>query len=151
MCEQCNTDAMNYGELMPGWFLMKAQKDGVRWKAGEWALIRASDPVATWTSTPTPNPAFGLDEAAEDALYEQHKGTPIGDRIVEVQLPADFASAFSSFHPNLGYRLVAGAMERGYDRATCGSVDWWLYDYIGEWLETAVAIHHSKPHPASTH
>lgn len=142
MCEQCTTEALTYGEVIPGWLLMRAQKDGNRWKAGEWGLVWSNDPSFTWTSTPTPNPAFGLDDEAEEALYEANKGTPIGDRIASMKLPQDFKDAFEAVTPRAGYSLVCAAMEKGYDPETSGDFSWWFYDCVGEHLKTAVPHHH---------
>ena len=45
MCTFCITKPLHYGEVLPGWFLMKANKDAnpdskePSWKAGQWGLI----------------------------------------------------------------------------------------------------------------
>lgn len=142
MCQQCTTDAMNYGEVMPDWFLMRAQKDGNTWKAGQWGLVSCNDPSFTWTSTPTPNPAFGLDDEAEEALWRANEHNEIGRRIVSTEMPEDFKAAFAEMSPLMGYDLVRAAMERGYDPKTSGDLHWWLYDWFGEFLKTAVPRHH---------
>lgn len=147
MCQQCMTNAQNYGELLPGWYLMRAQNDGTPmmddkiWKAGMWGLVWSNDPLTIWSSTGTPNPAFGLDDKAEEELWEANKDNEIGKRIV-LDLPDDFEEAFASFSPLTGYDLITAAMQRGYDPEKSGDLSWWLFDWMGEFLKTATPRHH---------
>lgn len=144
MCQQCTTDALNYGEVIPGWYLMRAQKDGTTWKAGHWGLVWSNDPTFTWEETPTANPAFGLSDEDEEALYQANKDNEIGARIVSMSLPEDFSRAFGRMNPRTGYEIITAAMERGYDPKESGDLSWWLFDWIGEYLKTAEPKHHSE-------
>ena len=142
MCQQCTCQALTYGEAVPDWYLMQAQVDGSTWKAGQWGLVWSNDPTFTWTGTPTPNPAFGLDDAAEEALWKANEHNEIGARIVSTELPESFKEAFDTMNPRTGYDLVVASMQRGYDPDTSGDLAWWLWDWFGEYLRTATPRHH---------
>ena len=134
MCEQCNTEAAFFGEPIPGWYLMRATKDGIKWKSGEWGLVFRNDPDLYWTSTPTPSALFNIqDEDEQEAWLQANKGTPEYVR-VWMEVPHDFATAFM-MEPGLGYDLVTAAMKRGYDPETSGDFTTWFFDLLGEHLK----------------
>lgn len=138
MCEQCSTDAVSYGEPLPGWYLMRAQRDGMTWKAQEWGLVECNDPTFVWSATPTPDPVWGMTDEEEEAWFNSRlEGDPELKRASLVGLSElDFFTAFRSCRPNTGYRLIVAAMARGYDPETSGDFCHWFFAYLGEWLKT---------------
>ncbi len=55
MCTQCVVNPIYYGEIAPGWWLMRARKDeggldGM--KAGEWGIVECNDPTIVFDVTP---------------------------------------------------------------------------------------------------
>jgi hypothetical protein len=136
MCEQCNADAVSFGEPIPGWFLMRARRDGIEWKQGDWGLVQSNDPSVTWTTTPTPSGLFGIeDEAEQEAWFEANRDTPAYARVWQ-DVPTDFQEAFR-VTPDLGYDLVTAAKEKGYDPETSGFFVDWFFDLLGEHLKDA--------------
>lgn len=147
MCDQCNADPLSYGEVIPGWILMRARRDGIRWRKDDWGLVCSNDPTFTWTSTPTPCPLFCMpDEEDQMAWFDaQPEGSPDVERAL-AYTPDDFKKAFM-MDPGLGYDLVVAAMTCGYDPNDGGDFHAWFFDHIGEHLKTATGTGHAEPRP----
>ena len=145
MCDQCNANPLSYGEVIPGWTLMRARQDGIEWKKDEWGLVWSNDPTFTWTSTPTPCPLFNMpEEEDQTAWFEaQPDGSPEVERAM-AYTPDDFQDAFK-VDPALGYDLVVAAMTKGYDPVDGGDFHGWFFDYLGEHLKIAVPTGHDEP------
>lgn len=134
MCDQCNAKVTFFGEPMPGWYLMRATRDGIVWKAGEWGLVSGDDPDFRWSSTPTPSVLFGVhDDSEQERWLQANEGTPQYERELSGP-PADFSAALLT-EPGRGYRLVVAAMQRGYDPEESGDFASWLFDLLGEHLK----------------
>ena len=52
MCEQCLVNPIEYGEVLPGWFLIRATKDGMLMNAGEFGLVQTNSPAFTFSQVP---------------------------------------------------------------------------------------------------
>lgn len=113
MCEQCLANPVSFGQPLRGFWLMRARRDGDNWKKGEWGLVECNDPTFYWVSTP---------RVLSDTEWE----------------PEDFHDAFMA-DPSTGYRLVAAAVEKGYD-PTEGGFESWFFNYLVEYLKTAEAV-----------
>ncbi|WP_245549915.1 hypothetical protein [Gordonia effusa] len=113
------------------------------WRKGEWGLLTQNDPTFRWRTTPTIDPAFRMSEVESDAWLDSlTPGTIEYRRAFWYGNEADgldFVEAFGNCDPNSGYELVAAAMARGYDRERDGIFVSWFFDYLGEFLVTAVA------------
>lgn len=138
MCEQCLTNAVWFGQPIPGFSLARARRQGNDWNIGDWGLIECNDPSITWSVTPTPSPTWGMTDDEEDAWYDNT------DRNSEewkrgTSFPYAFSQHFEDCGPNLGYRLIKGAIEVGYDPEKHGQFTSWFFDYLGEYLKTATA------------
>lgn len=147
MCEQCTTAALHFGEPLPGWFLMRARRDGNHWKKGEWGMVESNDPNFRWTTTPTPDPLFRIDDDEEQAAWfkANPKGTPGYERTMAYP-PEDLKQALR-MGPASGYRLVAAAIKKGYVVDESGDFDAWLFAYLGEWLVDAPMTAEADPFP----
>jgi hypothetical protein len=87
----------------------------------------------------------------EEAWYDANpdKNSPARVRASYIGLGDgdDFHKAFESCSPMTGYKLVSAAMECGYDAKKHGGFVFWLFDYIGEYLKTAVSDEDEHPGP----
>lgn len=78
MCEQCMAGTNSWGEVLPGFVLMRATRDGNTMARGEWGLVVCNDPSFIF-STPRPCPSgipwetFNKDESfdAEEQWYKE--------------------------------------------------------------------------------
>ena len=144
MCDQCATEALRYGEeVMPGFWLMKAQKEGARWHAGDWGLVESNDPTVTWTSEPQPSPVYGMTDEQEESWFKENEDNRA---LIETALgfvPDDFRRAFD-LDPGTGYRLVMAGKECGYDPETSGYFVNWLWEHLGEHLKAAAPVPHNE-------
>lgn len=148
MCEQCLVNPIYFGDVLPGWLLARARREveWADWKKGEWGLIKSNDPTFRWTTTPTPNPTWGMSEKEEDDWIEaQPDGSPEKVRAEFLGFEGDFHEQFSSCTAMEGYRLVSAAIEKGYDPAVHGGFAYWFFDFIGEFLKTAEPLEDEHP------
>lgn len=113
MCEQCICDPEYFGEPLPGWYLMRARKDGDLLEIGDWALVQCNDPDVYWTGTPEIDPNSYSDDG--DVVY-----------------PSDsFLDALYSQHVSVGYNLVNSALTVGYSHGRM-SFCHWLWQHLAE-------------------
>lgn len=148
MCEQCLTWPVSFGQPLPGFTLMRARRDGNDWLKGEWGLVQCNDPSFQWKTTPTPSPTWGMTDDEEDAYIESiEKDSPEYQRALYSRHLGDFADEFSSMPAMTGYKLIKGAMDKGYDPKVHGFFSEWFFDYLGEWLKTAEMVDEGDPFP----
>ena len=122
MCEQCLVNPVYFGEVLPGYNLARARRDGNDWKKGEWGLIKCNDPTYRWMSVPK-----------KDTNY--------------VDIPDDFIDGLTMNQPLFyGYELVKASLEAGYDGEE--NFEMWLFDHIAKYLETAEGTTDEDPFPS---
>ena len=128
MCEQCCAKTESYGEVFPGWVLVRATVNGMEMRAGQWGLVQFDDPLFIWTETPT----ILIDRTQ---LFKED--TPEYDEAVNEWLAwTDKATAFGRFFhisADLGWHLVESAREKGYS-IDLGPFNEWFFNYLGEWI-----------------
>ena len=109
MCERCLINPIEFGEVLPEFYLAKARRQSIHTKVGQWVLIETNDP--TFTFDFNFHVAVDSDEFGDevDALWRQLKG-----------------------YPHDGWRLVNAAIQKGYDPKT-NFVEWFA-THIREWL-----------------
>ena len=144
MCEQCLTNPVYFGEPIPGFILARARRQGNDWNIGDWGLIECNDPSFTWSMTPTPNPCWGMTDDEEDEWENAADKNSIEYKRW-FGWPREFVEQFENCGPNTGYDLVAAAMQVGYDRKKDGTFAYWLFDYLAEYLKTAIADPDDEP------
>lgn len=116
MCEQCVTEARDHGEVLPGWKLVRASRDGNIMKADQWGLVSGNDPDFCWSATPRPEPPEG---SPEWGAWSQEA------REFEAALVAD---------PPTGYLLYSAARQAGYVPESGARFGFWLFRKMGEHL-----------------
>jgi len=124
MCEQCLTDAEDYGEPLPGWHLQRAVKNGMTWKAGEWGLIIQNGPEVTWRGELIEDPDLS-EYSTEERKAQWEDALERFDRALHV-------------HPISGYKLVKAAIKVGYDQNSIFSC--WLLNHLAVWVNTYLPI-----------
>ena len=71
MCEQCVARTNSWGEILPGFALLRATAEGDQMSKGNWGLVQCNDPDFVWGMTPKPNPFYGVDDAALDENQQE--------------------------------------------------------------------------------
>ena len=116
MCEQCVAEARDWGEVLPGWTLIRASRDGNTMKADQWGLVSGNDPDFWWTVTPRPRPPEGsADGRAWSLDADEFEKTLVTD-------------------PATGYLLYSAAREAGYAGEGGVRFGFWLFARLGEHL-----------------
>lgn len=142
MCRSCNAGTVNYGEIFDDWYIVKATKDdhidgGM--KAGQWGLVIRNDPSFVWEFPPEPEPHLPEDDEREEADQGDASKFTAEDEAWHVWL--EHADAISPFYSDdrdmrVTYKLVAAAVEKGYDPEEHGAFEYWLYDFAGKFIES---------------
>lgn len=65
MCEQCCVAALQFGKVLPGWYLIRARRKGNHMQEGDWGLVRQNDPDFIWTTKPVKDKSNPKSKAAE--------------------------------------------------------------------------------------
>lgn len=125
MCEQCVTSCVVWRDVLPGWTLMRAQKDGNIMEAGQYGLLRCNDPDAVWTGAPQIEPPEG-------------RPSEWGDYVDGI---GEFKEALV-LRPEVGWELTKAAMERGYSSDEHGLLSFWLWDHLAKCMKQSWPRHH---------
>ena len=144
MCEQCSAATVNYvgkdgNQVLPGYFLVRATKDGREMKNGDWGLVVCNDPDFIWSITPVCDPDDGLTDEQIDALPDdkmRYRAWEKANRKLKKSL--DSASFDSSI------RLGNAMRDVGYVPDNDGIASWWLCNYIAKFLKTATVVKELK-------
>ena len=122
MCEQCTTECLEIGEVIPGIWIIQATKDGNLMKAGYYGLVYCNDPFVVWSEKPYPDPN-AIDELCnlENWVAYDIVASAFRDKLL---LP-----------PETGQLLVESCISAGWDKKEHGCLAFWLYDHMGKFLE----------------
>ncbi len=130
MCEQCLAETKMYNdekEVLPGFFLVRATKDGQFMKTGDWGLVMGNNPSFLFSSTPEKEP-FVVDENNNDItdlkIWEEWLG--------KVKL-FDFNLNQTNNNLKDSYLLVKSCYEAGY-KDNDGYVGYWLFSYLSQFV-----------------
>jgi len=146
MCEQCCAETVAYeGEVLPGYLLVRATKDGRVMKKDDWGLVHCNDPAFWWSMTPVPDPTDGMTDEQIDSLRDPQGLIELQDeRYFEAaeHLDAALAGKLSQTESHCPHfddatRLYEAAKAVGYDRDSDGRFAFWLCHHIGTFLKTA--------------
>ena len=123
MCEQCDTDCVMWRDVLPGWALIRARRDGRLMVAGQYGLLRSNDPDFVWDGAPQIEPP-------DDGLFGEWS---IGVRGFDSVL---------RLRPEVGWDLVEAATRCGYYRHSHGSLAYWLWDHMAKRMKQGWPVHH---------
>lgn len=116
MCEQCVTEATDHGEVLPGWILIRATRDGNIMQADQWGLVSGNDPDYFWSVTPRPEPH---EQSAEWSAWSREA--------------LEFEKALMA-DPATGYLLHSAAGQAGYVPEGGSRFGFWLFRRLGDHL-----------------
>lgn len=111
MCEQCMINPLYFGEVFPGYTLIKGRRESNETKLGQWGLVMVNDPSFTFT--------FDFHEQIGTRKWNDQEET------LWKQL---------SCNPHNGWHLVAACIGAGYNPEQCFVP--WFATTIREWLVT---------------
>lgn len=161
MCEQCVAETTLYvgpgdADVLPGFGLVRATKDGWLMKKGDWGLVHVNDPDYWWSPTPVEDPLDGLSDEEIDKLPPEAFKTDDYDTATE-----KIDDALSGRSPSMlekdchayprfedAARLYDAAKQAGYDRARDGRFAAWLCHRLAIFLKTAKAYEHLDQRPS---
>ena len=134
MCEQCCAETETYLEPFPGWWLVRATKDGMMMAKDQWGLVESNDPSFFWTVTPEKNPMYGMDEESipdSDPIWDSFDSWTEKVYVFMEQFDksGEHNSVMSSWH------LVDAAKKKGFSPEKSGDFYFWLFDYLARYLE----------------
>jgi hypothetical protein len=145
MCEQCLVNPLYFGEVIPGWCLIRARRQGSDMEVGDWGLLRMNDPDLIWKSTPQLDPTFYMTDDEEAEYWKTHSY-----KDEAVHAAEDFVDTLWCQPVSLGYDLVSAMMEAGYSRKQHGPVEWWLWQKLAEHIrDTEPTVDEVDPLPGS--
>ena len=112
MCEQCVAQTVLYGEVVPGFYLVRATVDGGTMKAGDWGLVECNDPFFIWSGEIIADPTEGMTDEEMNAIdNDDAVHNALEDRFTDGFEPIRFMDTPVS----VGWRLIHGAIAQGYD------------------------------------
>lgn len=133
MCEQCLTEAeVIFEDILPGYCLMLAKKEGQHWHTGEYALVRMDNTDFSWPGKPLVNPLAGMSDQEINALPENGVLQEFENYVNLI----DQVEPHFRIDPVLGYQFVKVCMQDGYDPQKHGeNIVFWLINHIARKLE----------------
>lgn len=144
MCEQCSAKTVLYGELLTGWYLVRATQDGLYMKKDEWGLVECNDPTFSFMTTPVIDPFDGMsDEEINkvpiDEFFKKH------DPFVEVSKKVlEEMERTTGFPLDSFGRLYQSMREAGFDQEHCGAAIYWLCNLMAKMIR-------DNPNPIQEH
>ena len=108
MCEQCLVNPLFYGEVIPGWYLIKARRESSSMRVGDWGLLRINNPDFIWST-------FDFEPSDENAIT--------------------FYDCWSCA-PETGHALFSSALKAGFTEDD--SLFYWLGSKIQEHIKNTI-------------
>lgn len=151
MCEQCVAKTTTYlgpgeAEVLPGYALVRATKDGWLMKNGDWGLVHVNDPDYWWSATPVEDAFDGMSDEEVDRLASSTNNDAYDSAVEQID------DALSGRTPSMlekdcyayprfedATRLYDAAKATGYDREKHGRFAAWLCHHLAVFLKTAKA------------
>ncbi|MFA6235559.1 MAG: hypothetical protein WC824_15425 [Bacteroidota bacterium] len=126
-------DAIEYGEIVPGWTLIRAKRDGLEMKTDQWGLVWQNGPSFIWTPDPKEDPCEGRSEDEIDNFTtEQDAETEIFMDLAETFMTEIRHSQGADFR--MIERLVLSCREAGWDES-CETIELWLFSRMGRVIQ----------------
>ena len=146
MCEQCMAETDLWENVLPGWHLVRANKDGRVMEKGDWGLVIQNDPTFVFETTPIKDPTAKMTDKEIDALP---KDSPLHDRAelfleTSRKIMIEMNEYLSLEYPiedfpcvplNVWSELYKAIEAAGYKKETYSDAAYWLCNYLAEYLE----------------
>ena len=137
MCEQCNAKTAYYvgkntDEVLPGYILVRATKDGNYMRKNDWGLVRCNNPDFIWSITPVCDPLDGLSDKQIDALAKDANCCKPYEKAVK-SLRKSLDSGSFDYCVSLGEAMK----KAGWKPEDDGWGAEWLCNYLAKFLKTA--------------
>lgn len=130
MCMQCLVNPLYFGEVVPGWYLIRARREHYNsMDVGDWGLLRSNDPDIIFKTTPL------LEPPDADPLYDTF-----------YQKADEFYNELVC-DPYLGYLLVDACKKNGYDHENHGFFHIWFFDYLAKHINKTEPKTEQDPMP----
>jgi len=147
MCEQCSAATDSYGEteVLPGYYLSRATRDGLWMEDGDWGLVECNDPTFIFQTTPVKDPQHGMSDEQINALPKEEFGK--FDEFVDVseKMGREIAgSARDEFAIDQLGRLYTAMCKAGFNPDTDGRASMWLCHHLACFIE-------ANPNPRKYH
>jgi hypothetical protein len=112
MCEQCSAETKSYGEVVPGWSLHQATKDGNFMKKGDFGLINYNDPSIIWPGhlVPIKDPSFEMTPEQLDLMTEEQD-----IKFYEFHNLIYSLRPFFECDPVSGYSIIYSMLQSGFN------------------------------------
>lgn len=124
MCLQCLVDPYYFGEIAPGWKLIRARKNDHKdheMKAGDWGLLRSNDPDFIWSVYPLHIAQF--DTATDEEFFIYSKALE------------EFENSLKNSSLNTFVNLVNACKYNEKEHFVE-----WLFNHLAQYIETAKPI-----------
>lgn len=134
MCTQCVVNPIYYGEIAPGWFLMRARKDeggteGMR--VGEWGLVECNDPTIVFDVTPVVYDNPDQTWEAYGKFYYNFMFAP---------------SVGHKFYTAMGQVKIPFRVKRQWVKNSVYGFEQQFYFYLADFIKTATLDYDGDPH-----
>jgi len=129
MCEQCQAETIDIGEIGPGWLLCVATKDGDMMKKGDYGFIRCNNPdfIIPASLKPFPNPFQDYTDEQLDNLTDEENDKFCDFYELEEKLRPHLKCDFET-----AYELVVAGKEIGWDEKKDGCFAIWFIHQVGK-------------------
>ena len=143
MCECCLAETEDYGEVLPGYRLVRATCNGQLMKANDWGLVYCYDPDFIFTTTPIDTPLRGMSDEEMLALKEDDERWEADNCFIDVAqaVSKEMLQSLERTLANEIYLDVYGqlwdAMKKaGYRTSEDGIGIYWLVAHIAQFIAT---------------
>lgn len=137
MCEQCMAETRILGQPIPGWYLVRAKRDGNWMRKGDWGLVECNDPTYVFSTTPWIDPVHGwTDDQINAATQEEND---LMDKWMDDMYAFEEQLAKFDAGVDAGWRLIEACREAGFKPGinADGSCANWLFHQLGKLVADA--------------
>lgn len=124
MCEQCVINPLYFGQVFPGYTLIRARRESAETKVGQYGLVQCNDPTFTIT--------FNFHLIPDTKEWDE--------QVAQLWKQLDC-------HPVIGFELITACITKGYSVADSGPFVDWFALAIREHLVTHEAEVDEDPFP----
>ena len=126
MCTQCLVYPYYFGEVIPGWFLIRARKDDYKdnplvMKAGDFGLVVVNEPSVVWSTLPKIIPNDDSSDEELDKFYAEVD--EFEERITHMGIDGIVS-------------LVNSCRKVGFNENNNKYFAEWFYDYIAKYISS---------------